>query len=280
METAIGVFAARERAEEAIDKLLKQGVPESSVVFLTRSETEAKALGKELGRFAGGFVGGAAGLSAGVAMATLLALPGLGQVFALGIGATALLGLAGAGTGSLIGESAAGKEGAVPTSGTGAADDTAYFRKVLDEGRSLVVVRTDTREIARLASEILDGLGLGIQKGTADKTTVTTRALNGTSVVDVAGRIALGEGTASLREAVRGLLAGGAKKILLHLEHVDSVDSAGLGELVRLSSSIQRHGGKLKLVNPSAKVRELLATTKLDRVFEIEKDEAIAASSI
>ena len=92
METAIGVFASRDRAEEAV-KELKQHVPEDSIVFLTRSETEAKTVGKELGTFVGGFAGGAAGMSAGVVAATLL-VPGLGAVFALGFGAAALLGLA------------------------------------------------------------------------------------------------------------------------------------------------------------------------------------------
>jgi hypothetical protein len=82
METTIGVFASRDRAEEAV-KELKQHVPEDSIVFLTRSENEAKAVGKEFGAFVGGFTGGAAGMSAGVVAATLL-VPGLGTIFALG----------------------------------------------------------------------------------------------------------------------------------------------------------------------------------------------------
>jgi len=86
METAIGVFSARERAEEAVRELLDRKVPQESIVFLTRSETEAKIVGKELGATAGGFVGVSAGMSAGVAAATLMAVPGIGQVFALGAG--------------------------------------------------------------------------------------------------------------------------------------------------------------------------------------------------
>src|SRR5579884_2428026 len=98
METAIGVFASRDRAEEAVRELRQRGVPEDSVNYLTRSETEAKTIAKEFGTYVGGFMGGAAGMSAGVLAATLL-LPGIGPVFALGFGAAALLGAAGAGTG-------------------------------------------------------------------------------------------------------------------------------------------------------------------------------------
>jgi hypothetical protein len=89
METAIGVFASRDRAEKAV-KELKQHVPEDSIVFLTRSESEAKTIAKEFGTFVGAFVGGAAGMTTGVVAATLL-LPGIGTIFALGIGAAALL---------------------------------------------------------------------------------------------------------------------------------------------------------------------------------------------
>src|SRR5450432_4326420 len=120
METAIGVFVSRERAEEAVKSLIEQHVPEESIVYLTRSESEAQSVGKQLGAFAGGFVGGAAGLSAGVAAATLLAVPGIGAIFALGFGAAALLGLVGAGTGAAVGSGAATDSDApVPTTGTG-----------------------------------------------------------------------------------------------------------------------------------------------------------------
>ena len=107
METAIGVFSSRERAAEAVRELLNGKVPQESIVFLTRSETEAKIVGTELGATVGGFMGVGTGMSAGVAAATLLAVPGIGQVFALGFGAAALLGLLGAGAGSAIGKSIA-----------------------------------------------------------------------------------------------------------------------------------------------------------------------------
>src|SRR3981081_1429229 len=98
METAIGVFASRDNAEEAVKELREQSVPEDSIVFLTRSENEAKSVAKEVGAFVGGFVGGAAGMTTGVVAATLL-LPGVGMVFAVGVGAAALVGLGGRGVG-------------------------------------------------------------------------------------------------------------------------------------------------------------------------------------
>jgi hypothetical protein len=73
METAIGVFSSRERAEEAVRELLESRVPEEAIVFLTRSESEAAASGKQAGATVGGFMGVATGMSAGVAVATLMA---------------------------------------------------------------------------------------------------------------------------------------------------------------------------------------------------------------
>jgi hypothetical protein len=88
-ETAIGVFSSRDRAGEAAKQLRERGVPEESIILLTRSESEAKNSAREFGASVGGFVGGAVGMSAGVAAATLL-VPGLGPVLALGFGAARL----------------------------------------------------------------------------------------------------------------------------------------------------------------------------------------------
>jgi hypothetical protein len=111
-------------------ELLERNVPEGSLVYLTRSESEAKTVGKQFGAYAGGVVGGAAGMSAGVAAAVLLAVPGIGPVFALGFGAAALLGLVGAGTGSKVGASIAeDSEAPSPTSGTGSSSDVAFFQR-------------------------------------------------------------------------------------------------------------------------------------------------------
>src|SRR5450631_4365197 len=127
METAIGVFDSRDRAEEALKGLIERHVPQDSIVFLTRSENEAKSDGKELGAYVGGFTGGAAGMSAGVLAATLL-VPGLGAVFALGFGAAALLGLAGAGTGAAVGKAMSQDSGVPqPTPDEKCSDDVVFF---------------------------------------------------------------------------------------------------------------------------------------------------------
>jgi anti-sigma B factor antagonist len=280
METAIGVFAARERAEEAVKSLLDERVPKDSIVYLTRSESEAKSIGQELGAYTGGFVGGAAGLSAGVAAATLLAIPGIGPVFALGFGAAALLGLVGAGAGAAAGGRASHDHDApAPTNEDESSEDTAYFRQILNEGHSLIVVRTESAQIAASACHVLDEHGISMKKGATQKSNVTTRQLGDATVVDIVGRIALADGSGQLRDVIRVLMEQGKKQIVLNLAGVDFVDSSGLGELVRTHASVRTHGGQLKLVNPSKHVHDLLKMTKLDRVLDIEQDEVSALNS-
>jgi anti-sigma B factor antagonist len=280
METAIGVFASRDSAEEGVKELLQRGVPESSLVFLTRSESEAKTVGKQLGAFAGGFVGGAAGMSAGVAAATLL-LPGIGAVFALGFGAAALLGLAGAGAGATTGAAIAREPGAPqPTIDQKASEDASFFREVLKEGRSLVVVRTESQETAAAACAVLDRLALGMQGRTPVKMRTVTRQVGEVIVLDVSGRITLGEGNVMLREIVRDLAEKGNNKIVLNLGEVSYIDSSGVGELVKALTTIRNKGGQLKLANLNQRVHDLLQMTRLSTVFEIEKDEAGALKSL
>jgi len=280
METAVGVFAQRDRAEDAVKKLLEQGVPKESIVYLSRSEREASTIGKELGAYVGGLMGGAAGMSAGVVAATALAIPGIGPVFALGFGAAALLGLVGAGTGAAVGQSAAHDSSAPsPTTGEASAEDSAYFREVLNEGHSLIVVRTDSPQEAAAACKVLDEFGMSMKKGVTQKSKVTARELGDATVVDIVGRLALADGTAAVRDVMRSLADQGKKHIVLNLAAVNFVDSSGLGELVRTHASIRSHGGQLKLVNPSKHVHDLLKMTKLDRVLDIEQDEASALNS-
>jgi anti-sigma B factor antagonist len=279
METAIGVFASRDRAEEAV-KELKQHVPEDSIVFLTRSENEAKAVGKEIGSFVGGFTGGAAGMSAGVAAATLL-VPGLGPVFALGFGAAALLGLAGAGTGAALGKAIAhDTEAPQPTPDEKCSEDATFFREVLKEGRSLIVVRTESQGLATLACGVLDRLGLGMQNRTPAKMQTTARSIGDVAVLDISGRITVGEGNVMLRDIVRELADKGTKKIVLNLAKVQYVDSSGIGELVRTHTTVRNQGGQLRLVNLTKQVNDLLQITRLSAVFDMEGDEASAIRSL
>ena len=279
METAIGVFSSRDDAEEAVRQLRQRGVPEESIVFLTRSESEFKTVAKEFGAVVGGFVGGAAGMSAGVVTATLL-LPGVGPIFALGFGAAALLGLAGAGAGHSVGSAAVPKhELSVPTPDDKCAEDVAFFRDVLKEGRSLIVVRTESAETASAACALLDRLGMGIQGKTPVKMQAVTRQVGDVTIIDISGRISVGEGNVMLREMVRGLADEGKKKIVLNLSEVTYVDSSGLGELVKAHTTTRNKGGQLKLANLNKRVHDLLQMTRLSTVFDIQHDEAGALNS-
>jgi len=99
------------------------------------------------------------------------------------------------------------------------------------------------------------------------------------TILDLAGKITIGEGSVQLREAVRGLLDAGKKKILLNLGDVSYVDSSGIGELVSSYSTASKAGGNLKLLNLTKKIQDLLAITKLLTVFEIHESEDAALAS-
>jgi len=108
---------------------------------------------------------------------------------------------------------------------------------------------------------------------------IATRQLDGITVLDLGGRITLGEGSVQLREAVRDLLAKGQKKIVLNLGDVSYMDSSGMGELVTAYTSAKNQGGELKLVNLTKKIEDLMQITKLATVFDIYDDEAKAIAS-
>ena len=107
----------------------------------------------------------------------------------------------------------------------------------------------------------------------------TARELSGVTVVDLSGRITLGEGSATLREMVRDLLNKGQKKIILNLGDVNYIDSSGIGELVAAFTTVRNQGGDLKLLNLTRKVHDLLQITKLYTVFDVKDDEAAAVKS-
>ena len=108
---------------------------------------------------------------------------------------------------------------------------------------------------------------------------LTTREVGGVSIVDLSGKITLGEGGVALRDEVRKLVAAGKKKIVLNLAEVNYIDSSGLGELVSAYTAVKNAGGELKLLNLTSKVRDLLVITKLVTVFDVKDDEASAVSS-
>ena len=107
----------------------------------------------------------------------------------------------------------------------------------------------------------------------------STRQVDGVTIVDLSGRITLGEGSVILRDTVREVIGQGNKKILLNLGDVTYIDSSGIGELVSAFTSVRNQGGELKLLNLTKKVHDLLQITKLYTVFDIKDDEAGAIKS-
>ncbi|MBZ5646675.1 MAG: STAS domain-containing protein [Acidobacteriia bacterium] len=107
----------------------------------------------------------------------------------------------------------------------------------------------------------------------------STRQMDGVTIVDLSGRITLGEGSVVLRDAVRDLVGKGSKKILLNLGDVTYIDSSGIGELVSAFTTVRNQGGELKLLNLTKKVHDLLQITKLYTVFDVKDDEATAIAA-
>jgi len=279
METAIGVFSSRDLAEKALAELLRQGVPEKEIVFLTRSESEARTASRELATYAGGLTGWAAGATAGAVIGTLL-IPAIGPVFALGLGGGALLGLAGLKTGSAMGDAAVKESDAPqPTSGEASKEDVAFFQEVLLARRSLIVVRSEDSGTARKACEILDRMGLAMEAKAPAKMQTSTRHIGDVTVLDISGRITLGEGNLMLREVVNELADQNHKRIVLNLADVHYIDSSGIGELVKTHTTIRNKGGHLKLANLNKRVHDLLEMTHLSKVFDVQKDETSAVNS-
>ena len=109
--------------------------------------------------------------------------------------------------------------------------------------------------------------------------TAATRKVEEVNIVDLSGRITIGEGTLTLKETVRALLQKSEPKILLNLGDITYIDSSGIGELVSSFTMAGKKGGKLKLLNLTKKVHDLLSITKLLTVFEVFDDEATAIKS-
>jgi anti-sigma B factor antagonist len=107
----------------------------------------------------------------------------------------------------------------------------------------------------------------------------STRQVDDVTIVQMKGRIVLGEESASLRDLVRDLLSKGRKKILFNLGDVDYIDSSGLGSLVSAFTSVRRQGGELKLLHLTKKVHDVMQITKLYTIFDILNDEAVALKS-
>jgi anti-sigma B factor antagonist len=108
---------------------------------------------------------------------------------------------------------------------------------------------------------------------------LNTRQVGDVNVIDVAGRITLGEGSSALRDMIREMVGKNQKKILLNLGEVSYIDSSGIGELVSGFTTVTNQGGQLKLLNLNKRVKDLLQITKLYTVFDVHEDEAAAVRS-
>ena len=108
---------------------------------------------------------------------------------------------------------------------------------------------------------------------------IDERVVDDVTILDLKGKMTLGEGDELLKDKINSLASQGHKKLILNLEAVPYIDSAGLGEIVRTYTSISRQGGKLKLLNVSKRIYDLLVITKLVTIFDSYEDEAEAVKS-
>ena len=107
----------------------------------------------------------------------------------------------------------------------------------------------------------------------------SNRPIGAITIVDLSGRITLGEGSVVLRDTIRDLVSKGKTKILLNLADVTYIDSSGIGELVSAFTTVRNQNGELKLLKLTKKVHDLLQITKLYTVFDIKDDEATAVQA-
>ena len=109
--------------------------------------------------------------------------------------------------------------------------------------------------------------------------TIDTRNVNSITILELHGKVTIGEGSREIRKTIRELLDAGNKNILLNLGDVSYVDSSGIGELVSSYTTVTNQGGQFKLLHLTKKIRELLAITKLLTVFDSYDDEETAIGS-
>ena len=105
---------------------------------------------------------------------------------------------------------------------------------------------------------------------------IHTRTVGDVHILDISGKIILGQGTMVVRNTIKDLLHNGVKKIVLNLAEVNYIDSSGVGELVSSFTSVAKEGGQLRLLNLTGKVRDILAITRLLTVFQIYDNEQAA----
>ena len=109
--------------------------------------------------------------------------------------------------------------------------------------------------------------------------TISERQAGDVTILDLAGKVTIGEGSVALRTTIRRLLGEGKNKILLNLGGVGYIDSSGIGELVSSFTAVNKEDGTLKLLNLTQKIQDLLAITKLLTVFDVFENEGEALAS-
>ena len=119
----------------------------------------------------------------------------------------------------------------------------------------------------------------GRRRTLLEKLKTSTRQVEGVTIVDLSGRITLGEASVAVRDVINDLMGKGNKKILLNLGEVAYIDSSGIGVLVSGFSTVRSKGGELKLVNLSKRIGDLLKITKVYSLFDVKDDEAAAVAS-
>ena len=107
----------------------------------------------------------------------------------------------------------------------------------------------------------------------------SSRKVNGVIIIDIEGKILMGEGDIEIKRAVDELLSRGERSIVLNVARVPYIDSAGLGEIIRCFTSIRKSGGNLKLLSPNQRLIDLLSITKLVNVFDWYNDEDSVVNS-
>jgi anti-sigma B factor antagonist len=112
-----------------------------------------------------------------------------------------------------------------------------------------------------------------------EKLKTSTRQVEGVTIVDLSGRITLGEASVVVRDVINDLMRKGNKKILLNLVEVNYIDSSGIGVLVSSLSTVRTQGGELNLVNLNKRIRDLLQITKVYSLFDVKDDETAAVGS-
>ena len=276
MPTSIGIFLTREQAEEAVHLLVADRVPQDDISLLTPETPDHRTTGKKFGAVVGGAIGTSTGLTLGVAAATL-AVPGIGPVLAIGLGAAALLGFGGITAGRSVG---AGIDTLNEEERDPDVPDASFFRQVLARNRSVIVVQASDAGVHARAAAILNRLGIHLRGDEPNAAAnVAVHMVDDVLVVALSGRVVIGEVADHFRDIVYNAIDRGSRKIVINMAEVTFIDSSGLGALVNAMIRMRNAGGKLKLTQPSSKVAELLEVTRLDKVMEIEADETKAVAA-